>query len=213
MFLRDQTPQTVNLADISIPVNAAIRRMGYPSGTMEITGEVRKILDEEVKRAKGLISPRGIYRILEIISRDNGRIQFKGTGFFIESRQVLKMLRGCDIVSVFMVTIGPALEEEVGRLCDSNETTRGFILDAVGSETADEAADRMHHHVLKALAKKNGYSVTPRFSPGYGDWPVVVQRDLAKVCSGKSIGIGVTESSLMIPRKSVSAVIGLIQKR
>jgi len=118
------------------------------------------------------------------------------------------MLRTSDPVAFFMVTIGPALEEEVKTLSDRGDMARAVVLDAVGSETADAVADRMHRVVLKRLAEEKGFSVTPRFSPGYGDWPVTVQGELLEVCGGGLIGISVNESSLMIPRKSVSAVCG-----
>jgi cobalamin-dependent methionine synthase I len=118
------------------------------------------------------------------------------------------MLRNSDTVIIFMVTLGPGLERMVERMMEKNEPTRGFILDAIGSETADQAADLMHHHILKDLAGKQGRSITPRYSPGYGDWPVTVQPDLCELCSGEKIGIRITEFCMMIPRKSVSAVLG-----
>lgn len=118
------------------------------------------------------------------------------------------MLRDAEKVVVFMVTIGPDLEQKVKLLMDAGNMTEAVILDAIGSETADAAADKIHHSVLKKLAQTAGFTVTPRFSPGYGDWPVTVQRDVLQICDGKQIGITVNDSFLMQPRKSVSAVLG-----
>ena len=82
------------------------------------------------------------------------------------------------------------------------------ILDAIGSETADAVADVLHHDVLTKLALSEEFTITPRFSPGYGDWPVTVQGEILQVCGGSQIGISVNDSFLMQPRKSVSAVLG-----
>ena len=111
------------------------------------------------------------------------------------------MLGNSDPVIIFMVTIGPLLEQEVDRLIKHGEMTRVVILDAIGSETADAVAEKLHKVVLKQMAEEKGFSVTPRFSPGYGDWPVTVQKDLLELCRGELIGISVNESFLMMPRK------------
>jgi cobalamin-dependent methionine synthase I len=189
-------------------MKAVMRRMGYPPGHTGANGAIQSMLDEQVKQARSLICAEGVFRLLKIRSLKKGKVRFHGSDFVLESELVAAMLRDSELAAFFMVTLGPALEQEVKRLLDEGDTTRGFILDAIGSETADEAADRMHHYTLKKLAKNHGYSVTPRFSPGYGDWPVTVQPSLAEICEGESIGIRVTKSCLMIPRKSVSAVLG-----
>ena len=65
---------------------------------------------------------------------------------------------------------------------------------------------------IKELAEQNGFNVTPRYSPGFGDWPLPVQRELADLCEADQIGIQLNDSFLMSPRKSVSAVFGLVKR-
>ena len=50
-----------------------------------------------------------------------------------------------------------------------------------------------------------------RFSPGYGDWDVHAQPDLLRLTQAETIGISLTESFMLRPRKSVTAVIGLLR--
>jgi len=170
----------VDFLEGEIPTKNVIRRLGYPSGEQVPEGKVGT----------------------------NLVITFPDIDFRIRSTQVAKMLRSTDKVIVFMVTIGADLEEKVKQLMDDGNMTEAVILDAIGSETADAAADKLHHDVLKNLAQTAGCTITPRFSPGYGDWPVTVQREILQVCGGSQIGISVNDSFLMQPRKSVSAVLG-----
>jgi len=87
--------------------------------------------------------------------------------------------------------------------------TRAFILDAIGSETADAVADELHYNLIKSRAEPENFKITPRFSAGYGDWNIKVQSKIVNICQGKSIGVQVNKYSMMIPQKSVSAVFGL----
>lgn len=212
MTIDAENYQIVRIPDVSIPVKAVLRRLGYPSDAEQINGEANRIFWEKVKNAPSLLNPMGVFRPLRIESKEDDAITFRNSSFLIRSRQVTRMLMDSDWVVVFMVTIGAALEEEVTRLFDQQEMAGAVILDAIGSETADAVADRMHRVVLKELAEEKGFSVTPRFSPGYGDWPVTVQREVLEVCGGQEVGISVNESSLMTPRKSVSAVLGWVRR-
>ena len=206
-------PQIIELKNIDIPVKDVIRRMGYPDSEHESLSQIKTLMDAELMRAKALFSPKGIYRSFRVAERTLNRLTFKNTKFTIHSEKVCRMLKDADPVILFMVTIGPDLEKVVDELFAGGESTRGFILDAIGSETADAVADKLHWEILSELAKKNDYKVTPRFSPGYGDWSLTVQKEILKVCAGDQLGISVTPSSLMIPRKSVSAVLGLMRSK
>ncbi len=193
-------------------MKAVLRRLGYPPKIEELKGQVKRLFEKEMRKAPALLEPKGVYRPLRIDSNKGGVLTFRDSPFTICSSQVAQMLRESDPVVLFMVTIGSALEDEVKKRFDAEEMAEAVILDAIGSETADVVADRMHRVVLKKLAEEQGFSVTPRFSPGYGDWPVTVQGEFLDVCSGELIGISVNESSLMLPRKSVSAVLGWVRK-
>ena len=203
-----QTEQC-ELKELPVPEQDIIRRLGYPPGTRQVEPGVREMLDRQIQMSSELITARGMIRFLMIKEHNEPLLMFENTAFEIQSRQVSKMLRQADLVALFMVTIGKSIEDEIVRLQQANEVTEAFILDAVASEMADAAADIMHRDIIKKKAEGSGLTVTPRFSPGYGDWPVTVQKDILDICEGGKIGISVNASSLMSPRKSVSAVLGL----
>jgi hypothetical protein len=204
----DSEPITVDFPDLAIPVPDVIRRMGYPTGLTVPNESVHQILEEEIQSARRLIKPNGVYRIVRILSTNDGQVVFDGLDFSIISVQVTKLLGKSKWAVMFMVTLGSDLDGEIESLIASGHLTEGYVLDAIGSETADAAADQLHHRLSAPKALEFGCKVTPRFSPGYGDWPVTIQKEMWKACGGERIGITVTDSSLMIPRKSVSAVFG-----
>ena len=85
---------------------------------------------------------------------------------------------------------------------------RVFIADSLGSVIAENTADRMEHH-LQTSIDKLGWHHTNRFSPGYCGWHVSEQQLLFPLFDGHTCGVTLTDSSLMVPIKSVSGIIGL----
>jgi len=206
-------PQPVDVDSIRIPEKEVLRRLGYPHDSLEqIDPGMRNIMEEAMQLARGLFKPKGICRFLRVASRADQEMAFRESPFRIHSRQVTRMLENSDPVVFFMATLGPDFDRAVETLLQEGEVTRAFVLDAIGSETADALADELHRNRLGAAADRMGYAVTPRFSPGYGDWTITVQPDLADLCGGRRIGISVTPSCLMVPKKSVSAVLGWNRK-
>ena len=88
--------------------------------------------------------------------------------------------------------------------------TEALLLDALGSAWVEAGCDEAE----KELAGRfPGMHLTDRFSPGYGDLPLRIQPDvLAAADATRRLGVQVTESCLMIPQKTVTAVIGLSDK-
>jgi hypothetical protein len=200
-------PVIANLPEILFPMKEIYRRIGMPQEAVEEHAGVAVTFDEALILAKPLVHPKGIYRISKI-GRTGSVLRFEND-FIIDSPKVIRLLKESEMAVFFMTTIGSGLEALSAWYAEKGDMTLAFMLDAIASETADAAADALHRHVIRQEAKERGYRITPRFSPGYGDWPVTVQPEMLKITGGGRIGISVTETCLMIPRKSVSAVFGL----
>ena len=89
---------------------------------------------------------------------------------------------------------------------------KAFMLQAIGAERIEALCDIFEQDIKQELTN-NGYTVKPRFSAGYGDIPLELQRDIVSVldCQRK-IGITLNESLVMSPSKSVTAIIGIKEK-
>ena len=124
---------------------------------------------------------------------------------------ILRQLRGSEAFALFICTSGLEFEAYQQRLKEQGDMVRVFIADALGSVIAEKCADQMEKALQESIGKL-GWKHTNRFSPGYCGWHVSQQQLLFPLFQGHTCGVKLTDSSLMIPIKSVSGIIGLGEK-
>ena len=124
---------------------------------------------------------------------------------------ILRQLRGSEAFALFICTSGLEFETYQQRLKEQGDMVRVFIADALGSVIAEKCADQMEKALQESIDKL-GWKHTNRFSPGYCGWHVSQQQLLFPLFQGHTCGVKLTDSSLMIPIKSVSGIIGLGKK-
>lgn len=124
---------------------------------------------------------------------------------------ILRQLRGSEAFALFICTSGLEFETYQNRLKEQSDMVRVFIADALGSVIAEKCADQMEKALQESIDKL-GWKHTNRFSPGYCGWHVSQQQLLFPLFQGHTCGVKLTDSSLMIPIKSVSGIIGLGEK-
>lgn len=127
----------------------------------------------------------------------------------IQSRDVANHLQTAVEVTILAITIGHELEQEVNNRFMTGDYTAGLLLDAAGTTAVEQAADEACKY-LASEALRMGLSCTSRYSPGYGDWDIKNQPWVLSLSGGKEIGITINESCLLTPRKSITAIIGLV---
>ena len=120
-----------------------------------------------------------------------------------ESRDLAKNLSGCSEAFVFAVTLGHAVDRLLSRMSHLSAADF-FVYDAVGSALAESVCDEAEAII------KGDIKCKPRFSPGYGDFPLSAQRDvLSLVNAERLLGITLTDTNLMLPQKSITAIAGI----
>lgn len=134
----------------------------------------------------------------------------------VESNPPLKLtgkaigrhLCGCERVVCMAVTVGAQIEREVTEKFSRGEYLSSVLLDAAATAAVEQAADAMEKN-FAAIFAREGFTLRRRFSPGYGDWDLTEQAGLFKICGAEQIGLRLTSSMMLEPRKSVTAIIGL----
>ena len=121
---------------------------------------------------------------------------------------ILRQLHGAEAFACFIATAGQEFASYQHRLKKEDDMVRVFIADALGSVIAEKCADQMEVH-LQASIDKLQWHHTNRFSPGYCGWHVSQQQLLFPLFGGHTCGVTLTDSSLMLPIKSVSGIVGL----
>ncbi len=123
---------------------------------------------------------------------------------FLVGRDVPTLLEDCHRVILLAATLGAGVDTAINRL-QITDMAAAVMLDAC----ADGAIENVCDNLCTDLAAKYGY-LTHRFSPGYGDYPFALQRDFAAVLDlPRTIGVTLTDSGLMVPQKSVTALVGI----
>ena len=130
--------------------------------------------------------------------------------FIIEGNVILKHLAGAERVVFLAATIGEAVEEAVTNHFDEGSYAHSVLLDAAATAAVEQVCDACETMLRPQIAKE-GFTMRWRFSPGYGDWDIHAQPELLRLTRADSIGISLTESLMLCPRKSVTAVIGLVR--
>ncbi|HWQ50193.1 MAG TPA: hypothetical protein VN369_00195 [Terriglobales bacterium] len=129
----------------------------------------------------------------------------------LRSADLAKALAGCQSAILFAATVGPMADAARERAA-LQSPARAVALDAVGTAAVEAWCDRLCEG-FKQGCEGRGLAVRPRFSPGYGDLALHVQRPLlALLDAPRKAGISLTGALLMTPRKSVSAIVGVGEK-
>lgn len=176
-------------------------------------------LDQKIKQCirvtKENINPRFIFRRYAIkkskSSNEKGEIYIEGTNLILKSNDIYNLLLECDECILMSTTLGLGIEKEIRKL-SYIDLTQGIIVDACSTAAIEEFCDILQENISQELLKENKY-ITYRYSPGYGDLPIEINIDINNLLnSQKEIGLTVTSDGIMIPRKSVVAIIGISNK-
>ncbi len=163
-----------------------LMRIGHKNKPNKIYDTLINIIHEEKEKLKSLLHAAAVYKILDY-SETNHHPIFKNA----------------DKVALSICTIGPGVESESRRLMKKDETLRGLVVDALGSEAAEEVAEQVDK-ILSKKARKMDLWPSRRFSPGYKNWDIKEQKYIFKILPAGDIGVTFTKSYMMVPRKSVS---------
>ena len=149
--------------------------------------------------------PRSIWRIFPVMLTDDAVLL---GDLKIESRTLCRHLAGCAEAALFAATLGAPADMLLERVSQI-DISRAAVLQAAAAVFIESYCDDMERQ-LAADAAKRGLFLRPRYSPGYGDFAITYQRDILRMLDcAKRIGLAMTDSFMLVPTKSVTAVIGL----
>ncbi|GAI93514.1 unnamed protein product [marine sediment metagenome] len=127
---------------------------------------------------------------------------------FNSGRIITGSLRNSEKIAFFLLTAGVGIETWSREMNRNGDPMSGYIIDLLGSEIVECAMDLMQAE-LEVEMEDMGLHISNRYSPGHCGWHVNEQKKLFSLFPENYCGISLTESSLMIPIKSVSGIIGI----
>lgn len=239
IYICENFPMATDM--IKIDNKEIYRYLGYRRGTPE--PEVVRAVDSCVEELRREVTPRYVYRLYPVESiftvpgAENPEAGFAGpenirrqglllsgrreekqipllciAGMEIRSRSLSRNLRGCENVYLMAATLGIGPDRLIAR-ASVTHMSRAVILQAASAAMIEAWCDEVNQRIIKEAAAQGLYC-RPRFSPGYGDFRLEYQQDFAQILRmQKEIGVSLTESLLMMPSKSVTAVIGVTAQK
>ena len=163
-------------------------------------------LQECLKAAKGAAQCRAVWRRYPL-TRDGEGLDL---GFArTDSRDLKRHLEGCTEILLFACTAGAETDRRIAR-AKLQSPAKGLLMHAIGAQQVEGGCDLLCRRLAEQFPERQ---LTDRFSPGYGDLPLSMQRDvMAALDCGRTVGITLSESLLMTPGKSVTAIIGMKER-
>ena len=187
------------------PRREIFRYLGY-RGT-EPDENVREKVERCVRELKEVSGPRSVSSLFPL-GREEDVLVF--AGMRVRSRSLWKNLEGCSRVILFAATLGLGPDRLIQR-ASVRKASDMIIYQAAAAAMIEEVCDQLNREWEERIRREGG-SLRPRFSPGYGDFALEHQREfLQAIDAARGAGITLTESCLMVPSKSVSAVIGVAE--
>lgn len=181
-----------------------LRYLGYKREQPD--SQVRALLGECMEELSRVVTLRHMKR--EVSLTLSGEATVSTELFTTESRNLARNLKGCDRLLVFAATVGIGADQLIQRY-ERFRISRAVTLQAMAAAMIEEYCDCLNRE-WKESYRKQGRYLRPRFSPGYGDFPLECQKALTGgLETAKRIGLTLTDSLIMMPSKSVTAVIGI----
>jgi len=204
----------INLEDLSVNRDEVVLSLGYLNNNPSLSIQqpdklILNLIDDVISQLTQRCKIRGGYRILDAhksSSKNNGL--FIQNTFFTMDKIVAGQLSKSEKAAVFVCTIGSEMENWSKELMAGGDPLLSYIVDAAASIVVENTVDYLHDYISRQMSE-HGLKVTNRYSPGYCNWPVSEQQLLFSLLPENFCDVTLSESSLMLPIKSISGVIGI----
>lgn len=184
------------------------RYLGY-TVSKEPDGTVSSLINECMSEMQKILRPALVYEKFSCkADPENETVEIGNeNGFSVKSAALCKNLENCSSVMLFGATVGSQVDALI-RKYQKTDAVKAGIMQATGAMFIESFVDSFNEKI-KTEYESKGVKVRPRFSPGYGNVSLEVQKDFFRLLDVKKIGLTLMDSLIMAPEKSVTAFIGI----
>lgn len=191
----------INKEDVNISIKNILLFAGYRVSSPEVNYATRA---NEIKaRMEAAFTPRACYIKAAIDNRGEDFVDV--LGIHLVSKPLAGLLSPCGEVYLFAATTGANVDRFLTKAKHSSPVDN-MLADAAGSAAIEATCDFVDSY----LADKEGKKLCQRFSPGYSELSIDCQPSFLHLLdSERAIGLTITDSMMMAPVKSVTAIVGI----
>lgn len=190
---------------MEIPRNEVLRYLGCSGRPAD--DATMKLVEECTGEINEILQKRYVYKLFELV-RANGQLRLGQSVICLLGRDIKQHLKRSVHCAVMAVSLGLEVDKRISFYSKVN-LSKAIVMDACASAAVEALADQIEKEIGRDAADQ-GFYLTSRYSPGYGDFPLEHQDGLVRLLDAyREMGLSVTSNSLLLPRKSVTALIGL----
>ncbi|HBG66021.1 MAG TPA: Vitamin B12 dependent methionine synthase activation subunit [Treponema sp.] len=182
----------------------AARYLGYARASLP-QGEVAELLHSSCAELQRIIVPQAVYAVFPLSAGQDYQLYFAGQQ--VQSSDLTKNLEGCSQVALFAATIGPQVDAYIRR-AQAQSRAKAAVLQGAAAMFTENFVELLNAHIRQQAAAE-GRRTHPRYSPGYGDVPLAVQKIFFSLLPCSRIGLTLMDTLIMAPEKSVTAFVGI----
>jgi hypothetical protein len=193
---------------LSLKTSEVLRRQGLGRGA-KVRPEIKILIRElltSLKKSR-LLEPAVAYEYYTVMSMNGSQISLESDKA-VQGSLLPAIFPEAKELAVILCTIGPRLEKQVTDYSKNGAVLQGMTLDGIGSA----AVDKLVSEVLRLIATEvssRGYEISSPVNPGMPGFPLIEQWNLLRLVNADEIGVRLTASGVLVPRKSTSMVMGI----
>ncbi|WP_251861709.1 vitamin B12 dependent-methionine synthase activation domain-containing protein [Clostridium sp. Marseille-Q2269] len=193
--------------NLNIDKNEILRYLAYRG--QNISSEIHTLIEECIKEIKILSTLRSTYKYSRI--KIDNQVHLIDIHLKLQGKDIANHLKTSNKCCVMAATLGSNIDRKI-LYYEKFNMTKAVILDACATTAIEAYCDFVENKIKKEADKEN-LNTNWRYSPGYGDLDISVQGNLLKSLNAeRTIGLTASSHNILIPRKSVTAIIGIIPK-
>jgi len=192
---------------MNINEKEVLRYLGYRNHQADesVSGYIKELAAE----LQTCLNPKSVYEKFTCGVDLSGIVRIEN--IVIKSKSLAAHMRDCEWVVLLAVTLGTEADTVIRRY-SVIDAAKAAVAQAVCTVMLENLCDALECQIAAEESASGNY-LKPRFSPGYGDFELCHQKDILSLLERKKrIGITLTDGFMMIPAKSVTALIGLTKE-
>ncbi|MFP4022023.1 MAG: Vitamin B12 dependent methionine synthase activation subunit [Halanaerobium sp.] len=173
---------------------------------------INRLISETTDEIKNIINFRYLYQKFPIELNENG-VEVKGTTLTLKGKSIKKHLRNSEEIYLMAATLGAQVDKKISYY-EKVSITKSMIFDACATTAIEAGCDQVEEEIKKEVLAAGNEDITFRYSPGYGDLGIDIQKEILRILNApKKIGLTASKYNMLMPTKSVTAVIGVIAEK
>ena len=172
---------------------------------------IDKLIDESIEEIQKIINFRYTYKKYKISVEEDG-VDIKNTTLFLAGKSIRKHLKNSEEAYLMAATLGNQVDKRIAYY-EKTSITKSMIFDACATTAIEEGCDQVEEMIKSRVLEAGNTGITFRYSPGYGDLDIDIQQDFLRVLNApRKIGLTASKYNMLLPSKSVTAVIGVLNE-